>query len=441
MGGTIGLESEPGKGSTFWLEVRLAKLTAEGRRAIEPDERLAGVRVLGVDDAASNREILQAQLTAAGMVCDTASDGVEALRMLRDAARTQPYQPYALAVLDHHMPGLDGRELARRVTADARLRSTRLVMLGSVANPLDVGEQRALGIVGYCTKPIRRKQLLHVLRAALDGEFPPEAESRDRARTVREAPARLLLVEDSDINAEVAGEILRSAGYDYDLATDGAHAVACAKARPYDLILMDCQLPEVDGYEATRRIRALEKSGGIPGRDGKPIPVVALTASASKEDIDRCVAAGMSEHVSKPVDARRLLTVIAGHLGESAPPRARPSRPPSVPVADLTRALQRLSGDRALLRRIARQFSEAAAATILGLRTAVDSRTPADIAFAAHRLKGQASTFGGDALIAATEALKETATSGNWTAASASLLAVESELDRLLRALSSDAAI
>jgi CheY-like chemotaxis protein len=374
---------------------------------------------------------LRAQLTMAGMVCDTAGDGLEALRMLAHAAAAQPY---ALAVLDHHMPGMDGRELARRITADERLRATRLVMLGSVAEPLDITEQRALGIVGYCTKPIWRKQLLRVLRTALDGESP-ERESFARARAAAEAPARILIVEDSPINAEVAGEILRSAGYSFDLATDGVDAVEAARSQAYDLILMDCQIPEVDGYEATRRIRSFERDASLPGRAGRKVPVIALTASAAKEDLDRCAAAGMTDHVSKPVDARRLLAVIASHLGQSAPAKPLPSRPPSVPVADLTRALERLSGDRALLGRIATQFSEGVAGARAKLRVAVETRSAVDVSFATHRLTGQASTFGGEALIAAAEALKETAVAANWTAAGAMLLGVERELDRLLRAL------
>jgi PAS domain S-box-containing protein len=439
MRGTIGLESTPGRGSMFWFEVPFERPPQGAEVELERDGRLAGLRVLGVDDNATNRELLRDQLTAAGMLCDTVPHGLDALNMLVEAASTRPY---ALAVIDHHMPEMDGRELARRVKADPRLAGTRVVMLGSVANPLTGAEQRADGIAGYCTKPIWRKHLLRVLRAALDdspGEPAPEHGTDPPITDVprRTAPGvRILLVEDSEINAEVAGEILRSAGYAFDHALDGATAVDAVKSRPYDLVLMDCQLPEVDGYEATRQIRTLERRGELGSRSGS-LPVIALTASATKEDLDRCFAAGMDDHISKPVDAWRLLAAIGARLQGGAPRTLRRSTPspPSIPVANIARAVERLAGDRTLFGRIAALFADGAPAVREKLRSAVEARDARELAFATHRLKGQASTFGGDALVAATETLGEAATGGNWAAAEAAYLAVERELDRLLRAL------
>jgi PAS domain S-box-containing protein len=252
----------------------------------------------------------------------------------------------------------------------------------------------------------------------------------------RQVAAHLLLVEDSPINAEVAAEIVRSAGYTFDLATDGATAIKAAKARAYDIVLMDCQLPEVDGYEASRRIRELERAGTLPAREGT-LPIIALTASATKGDLEKCFAAGMSDHVSKPVDARRLLDVIARHLG-GAPPPVAPRAGRSTSVTDLAGALGRLQGDRALLRRIASQFAEGAPAARAKLHEAVERRDAGAVAFGTHRLRGQASSFGGAALVEATEVLEVAARRENWTAAAAALLAVDAELDRLLRALAAD---
>ena len=437
MGGVIGLSSTPNVGSTFWFEITLAKSESEHARELTPDAHLAGVRVLAVDDSATNREILRGQLSVAGMTCDVAADGVAALRMLVEAA---PRRPYAIAIIDHRMPGMDGRELARRVSADPRLRALRIVMLGSVARPLGAHELKDLKIVGYCTKPIWRRQLLHVLRAALQGA---DLESTFPAiREVRPTPrgARVLLVEDSAIGAEVAGEILRTSGYEVDLAVDGGAAVTAARARAYDLVLMDCQLPEVDGYEATRSIRALEQSGELPGERTRPLPIVALTAGVTKEDLDRCFVAGMSDHVAKPVDARRLLAVVARHLDSATEPpaRGRSERPSALPAADLGRALDRLRGDRALLRRISTQFAEGAPDARAKIRAAVDQRDSRALAFLAHRLRGQSSSFDANALVAAAASLEEAARRDNWTAAAAALLAVESELDRLLRELAAN---
>ena len=257
------------------------------------------------------------------------------------------------------------------------------------------------------------------------------------ATPLRARETRLLLVEDSAINAEVAGEILRSAGYQVDVAADGAEAVTAARERAYDLVLMDCQLPEVDGYEATRRIRAIEREGKLPGARTRPLPIIALTAGVTREELDRCFAADMNDHVSKPVDARKLLAMVARYLDPSAivPARARSERPSAPPAADLVRALARLRGDRALLRRISMQFAEAAPDARAKLRTAVEQRDARALAFLAHRLRGQSASFDALALSAAAASLEEAARRENWTSAAGTLLSVESELDRLLRVL------
>jgi PAS domain S-box-containing protein len=336
MGGSIGLESTPGSGATFWFEVpcEQAAKGADGRSPAPPepgrildegrrDRHLAGLRVLAVDDNATNRELLQANLTAVGMLCDVAPDGPTALRMLAEAAGSRPY---ALAVLDHHMPGMDGREVARRIQADPRLSATRVVMAGSVASPLGLAERRADGIAGYISKPLWKKDLPRVLRAALDrvdGRTGHDLVTSSAPPTKREADvpaARVLIVEDSPVNAEVASAILRSAGYESDVAVDGEAAIAAVKGRRYDLVLMDVQLPEMDGYEATRRIRVLEQSGEVASAPGG-VPIVALTASATTEDLERCRAAGMNDHISKPVDARRLRAMLAAKLLNGADAR------------------------------------------------------------------------------------------------------------------------
>jgi CheY-like chemotaxis protein len=331
---------------------------------------------------------------------------------------------------------MNGRELARRVSADERLRGTRLVMLGPVTHPLDLSEQRAVGIVGYCAKPVWRKQILRVLEATLDGKATGDARARDTTRGAEGIAAHVLLVEDSPINAEVAAEIVRSAGYTVDLAADGVAAIEAAKTRAYDLVLMDCQLPEMDGFEATRRIRALERDGRLPARD-EALPVIALTASALKGDLERCFAAGMNDYVSKPIDARRLLAVISRRLKGRPPTSVRWARS-SIPVLDLARALARLQGDFALLRRIATQFADGAPEARAKLNAAAERHDASGIAFASHHLRGQASSFGGEALMLATESLEDTARQANWTDVPAALLAVDAELDRLLRALEVD---
>lgn len=242
-------------------------------------------------------------------------------------------EPFVLAVLDQQMPEMDGFELAKRIKADPRISNTRLVMLGSIGRPLDPRELQDLGVFTWATKPIWRAQLLRALAAALDegsgaparswSEAPPPlhtGEGEREGEVARETrQKRVLLVEDTPINAEVVTEILRAAGYAVELATDGLQAVDAARRNSFDLVLMDCQLPGIDGYEAARRIRALESFGGRAGDRPARVPILALTASATVEDMERARLAGMDDHIAKPVDARRLLAAIAEHEGVQAP--------------------------------------------------------------------------------------------------------------------------
>ncbi len=433
MGGEIGFSSEPGEGSCFWFSLRLRAAPFAERAEAQLDLRLAGVRVLAVDDNATNRELVSAHLEGAGMVCDTAADGEAAFALL--LAAVERGAPYRIAILDRHMPGVDGDELARRVKADARTRATILVMLGSAVRALDAEERRRLGIAQYGTKPIWRPALLRMLSNVL-ADMPPAVESPAEARAEDDGDLPLiLLVEDSPINAEVAGSILRDAGYAFDLVTDGLRAVEAVQRRPYDFVLMDCQLPELDGYDATRRIRALEAAGKLGGA-GR-LPIVALTASAMPGDLERCLAAGMDDHIAKPVDARTLLARIALRRGprprltsELAAPPTRERR-----VVDLDAALARLRHNRALLHRIIRQFRDVSRGARDDLRRLVAARDAEGTAFVAHRLRGQAASFDAEALIARVEALEDATREPDWPLAAALLPPLERELDRLLEAL------
>jgi CheY-like chemotaxis protein len=338
------------------------------------------------------------------------------------------------------MPEMSGLELARHIRADARLARTAIVILGSLGQPFDPREQRALGIAAYGTKPIGRKQLLGVVRDALGGARPRTEPPRSTrgAREGAQAPLpgtgrRILIVEDSPINAEVATEILRTAGYASDIAVDGRKGIDAALARPYDLVLMDCHLPDVDGYEATRRLRALEKEGRVPG-SGR-LPILALTASASPDDEAACLACGMDDHIAKPIDARRLLEIIAARIEGRSTSTPQPAARPSPTVANLSRAVERLQGNRALLKRIFAQFVEEAPRARGKLREHITAHDRAGAAFVAHRLRGQAASFDADALVTTLGALEAALAREDWAAASAGLAVAESDLSALVSAL------
>jgi signal transduction histidine kinase/DNA-binding response OmpR family regulator len=443
MGGHIGVESEVGRGSTFWVVLRLPPSATTRVPESSLGSSLAGVRVLAVDDNATNREILVTHLSAAGMECETFNDGPSALRALK--LRADAKTPYALALIDHHMPGMDGVELVRRIRSDSSIAAVHVIMLGSAIVPVEPAIQQKLGIAHYGTKPIWRGQLLRVIAAVLAGTVvepaPPISEPPKSAAPSPPPPprtgSRILLVEDSAINAEVAGEILRSAGYAYDLVTDGREAVDSVKQRPYALVLMDCQLPEVDGYEASRQIRDLERKGERKGPEGR-LPIVALTASVQREDLERCIQAGMDAHIAKPFDARHLLAMIASRLEavESPNPPAAAAEEARTERVDLVRALERLSGNRDLLVRIVRQFVGIAAETRRALRADVEAKNAAKLAFATHRLRGQAASFDAHALVSEVRELESLVERGEWPAATDQLVRVDSEIEELCSALS-----
>ncbi len=249
---------------------------------------------------------------------------------------------------------------------------------------------------------------------------------------------RVLLVEDTPINAEVVGEMLRTSGYAFDLATDGLQAVEAVRRARYDVVLMDCQLPVLDGYEASRRIRALEASGEITSSPRGRLRILALTASATVEDQARSRDAGMDDHIAKPVDAARLLAAIADFAGapsRPAPPQRESVDGEGVSVLNLTLALARLQGNRGLLDRIIVHFRSEAASGVRQLRHAVERQDKTGLGYAAHRLRGQASSLDAEALVRALQALERDAATASWEQAGSSLQVVERELERVFAEL------
>jgi|HubBroStandDraft_2_1064218.scaffolds.fasta_scaffold02377_2 two-component system sensor histidine kinase/response regulator len=442
MGGEIGVEGAPDRGSMFWFTLRLERVDLGPPRISQVDARLAGLRVLAVDDNATNREVLRAQLAAAGTRCTVASSGEQALGLL--ASATEAGDAFPLAVLDQHMPEMDGLEVARRIKQDPRIAAVRIVMLGSIGRPLDTRQLKQLGVLTWATKPIWRAQLLRALTAALDETAIAPARPRESEAPPPPPPpssgpaprARILLVEDTPVSAEVVTEILRSAGYEVHLAADGLRAVDVARSGTFDLILMDCQLPGIDGYEATRRIRALESLGALSRSHSSRVPILALTASAALEDKERARLAGMDGHIAKPIDARRLLTAIAEHDGANVPD-VQPDREARarVPVVDLVRALDRLMGNRELLARLVAQFREEAERARASFREAMARRDVDALGYAAHRLRGQALALDALELTRSLDGLEKALGEGDWAATEAAQRAMEVAMDVVLKAL------
>ena len=300
MGGELALTSEPGRGSAFFFTIPV-KLTAEsvGRRTEEDKESLAGLRVLAIDDNATNREILSHQTGAWNMSCDLAKDGEEGLEKVKQALSTAPYD---LILLDLDMPGMDGMEVAGHLKREEQTASIPIIMLTSVGAYGDIQKSRDVGIDLYLTKPVRQRDLFTAVYSVIYEQeklaLPEERKRREdtKKEKTRNYDLNVLVVEDNSTNQIVAVKMLRKLGCMADVANNGEEAVDAYEKNSYDLILMDCQMPVMDGYEATRRIRAIETTSRANAR----IPIIALTANALLGDRATCLEAGMDDYISKP---------------------------------------------------------------------------------------------------------------------------------------------
>jgi len=312
MGGETGMESREGIGSRFWFTAKFGAPTARQMQRPANLSAIAGLRILVVDDNATNRRVLMAQLKQCGCEPASAASADEALQLMQDAAdRTLPFD---VALLDHQMPDADGAELGRRIIADAMLKSTRLILLTSLGRVGDGQFFAELGFAGYLAKPVGLQDLIDCLSLAAASSadvwhsqtqpiVTAEGLSQLRLRNGR----RVLVAEDNAVNQKVARKLLETMGIKVEIAENGKAALAAYEKSKFDLILMDCQMPEMDGYEAAAEIRRRENGG-------TRIPIIALTAHAMKGADELSRAAGMDDHLTKPIDRKRLQSVIERFL-------------------------------------------------------------------------------------------------------------------------------
>jgi CheY-like chemotaxis protein len=330
MGGRIGVDSKVGKGSVFWLTVRFPSQSEETHQAPTIPAALRGRRILIVDDHATNRRVLEQSLRGQGVMYESAEDGHQALERLRNAAGRQTH--FDLAILDMQMPGMDGLELAHRIKSEAAISATHLVLLTSVGRRGDASAAQSAGIAAYLTKPIRQSLLYECLSLVL-GSIPNAVIPTDQTaapiitrHSLSEVQTRsrplVLVVEDNPVNQKVAANMIEKLGYRVNVAASGREAVDSLASIPYELVFMDCQMPEMDGLEATRIIRKQEESlrqaGGKPPR----LPIIAMTANAMQEDRDRCQAVGMDDFLIKPITSKSLAAVLNRWLPHQAPVEA-----------------------------------------------------------------------------------------------------------------------
>jgi two-component system, sensor histidine kinase and response regulator len=316
MGGEAGVTSALGEGSTFWFTARFAQADGTARPLPRLPESIAAQRVLVVDDNATNRKVLSAQLQLWNIEPACAASADEALAALAQAHAEQ--RPFDAALIDHKMPDCEGAELGRRIIADARLKTTRLILLTSSGAQGDGGLFAQIGFSGYLLKPVAQRDLLECLQLIFSNEAEawhkqtqPLVTLQDLHEQRARAASRILLAEDNAVNQKVAARLLERIGHRVDVVADGQAAVSAWQTGRYDLILMDCQMPVLDGYEATREIRKRENGG-------RRTPIVALTAHAMKGADDACIAAGMDDYLTKPIDREQLAGTLARLLNRAA---------------------------------------------------------------------------------------------------------------------------
>jgi PAS domain S-box-containing protein len=434
MGARITVESEPGRGSRFRFAVRFPLPRGRRRAGARRFPKLRGLRVLVVDDNATNRRILEEVFRQWRMRPKAASGGREALAEMRRAARAR--RPYALVLLDAQMPGMDGFALAEEIRKTPRLARATVMMLTSGPRADDRERCVAAGISAYLTKPIKQSDLMDTIMAVLD----PRASAARPAAAGEGAPPRgdgrglrVLVAEDNAVNQQVAVGMLERAGHTAVVAGNGREALARLEHEPFDLVLMDVQMPELDGLETTTAIRQRERATGAH------VPIVAVTAHALKGDAERCLAAGMDDYLAKPLQPRELRAAIqrvtSGRSRRGGEDKAAESAPPAAGPLDPALLLERVGGDRRALASLVRTFRGDAPRKIAEIRRAVDAGDARGLQAAAHALKGAVSNFAARGAAAAAFRLQRMGEAGEMGEAPRVLAELECELGEVSRAL------
>jgi signal transduction histidine kinase/CheY-like chemotaxis protein/HPt (histidine-containing phosphotransfer) domain-containing protein len=432
MGGTVGVDSRVGEGSTFWFTARLDVSTSQLAGEWDEDgDGLRGRKVLIADDNAINRAVLLGHATGWGMTAESAASGAEAIEMLYDAARGRI--PYDLVLLDMRMPGMDGIEVTRAVRGAAELKDVRIVMLTSINQVAATRAAREAGVDRYVVKPLRKAQVFGAMRLAL-GLVSEQSDSGSKAgdQSATLAGLRVLLVEDNPVNQDVAMAILRRLGCSVVVAGGGAEGIRAATTGVHDIVLMDCQMPEIDGFEAAGRIRAWEALQPATGK--RRLPIIALTANAMTGSRESCLAAGMDDFMSKPF-TRNALQAMLERWTALRPPHAA-AQPVAEPVAENAPAakaegfnagalesLREIGGD-ALIERVVRVFTETTPEKLAGMHRALQAGDGATLAKDAHYLKSASGNLGLAAFSACVSSIERLAKAGD-------LAAVVPEIERL----------
>lgn len=406
MGGDIGVESTLGQGSNFWFSLKLQKVSVEKQADWQPPAKLKDARVLVVDDNAKVRQLVRDLLSLWGLQVDVIDNAPQALQMLLKAAAKDRY---ALAVIDRHMPGMDGADLESAIHGDDKLRNTRTVLMRSPGNPADDGWDEGFENSVIVDKPLQQDRLMRALQVLYGEVSEPLFRSSSSEHPTRACfKGHVLVVEDNVVNQMVARGLLERVCLEVDIAENGQSAIDMLSSADYDMVFMDVHMPVLDGYEATLQIR--DPNSTV--RDHK-VPIIAMTANAIAGEREKCLAVGMNEHIPKPIDIDRLVGILSKWL--EMPPEARDANvteqshaeePDNPQIFDESALLERLFGEDELVQKIVDMYIHDAPLKITQLDDALSAGDFDAIAQAAHAIKGAALSISAGQVAEVAEAIE-----------------------------------
>ncbi len=433
MGGEIGVESESGKGSTFWFTANLDNVKAQSLPLQRFD--LKNEKALVVEPNDTNRELLGKILDSWQVEHVLVKGGQQAMKILQTAA--EQGEPYSFILVDMQIEDMNASQLSELIDSHTLLAGIKKVILACRGQRGDAKKMRRLGFAGYLSKPINQSELYNVLVQILGvGDAELSFSTRFKTRKTLQFNARALVVEDNSVNQMVAEGMLKQFGIHIDLAANGAEALQALEQFPYDLVFMDCQMPIMDGFDATRQIRDPES-----GVKNHQLPVIAMTANAMQGDRDKCIASGMDDYIAKPVDPTKLQMILQRWLPDhchaavtdrkeivpagSSQPEDSPASETTIPVFNYDALSKRLMDDNELITKVMTEFLNDIPKQIEKFKLAVEAGDMLETATLAHKLKGASANVGGMAFSEHMLKIELAAKAGEQTIVKSNMLAID----------------